>query len=144
VPCALLGGNSVSPLDWIFLAGRILFAIMFFNSGLVGHIIGRNGTAAYARQSRVPLSELSVVASGVMILVGSVLVALGAWGDLGALLIAAFLVAVTPVMHAFWRESEPMTKQLQQINFLKNVSLLGGALVLFYVWNQLQARPAFR
>ena len=125
-------------MDWIFLAGRILFAIMFFNSGLVGHIIGRKGTAAYARQSRVPLSELSVVASGVMILVGSVLVALGAWGDLGALLIAAFLVAVTPMMHAFWRESEPMTKQLQQINFLKNVSLLGGALVLFYVWNQLQ------
>src|SRR5450759_5333313 len=100
-------------MDWIFLAGRILFAIMFFNSGLVGHILGRKGTAAYARQNRVPLPELSVVASGAMILVGSVLVALGAWGDLGALLIAAFLVAVTPVMHAFWRESEPMTKQLQ-------------------------------
>lgn len=125
-------------MDWIFLAGRILFAIMFFNSGLVGHVLGRKGTAAYARQNRVPLPELSVVASGAMILAGSVLVALGAWGDLGALLIAAFLVAITPVMHAFWRESEPMGKQLQQINFLKNVSLLGAALVLFYVWNQLQ------
>ena len=125
-------------MDWIFLLGRILFATMFFNSGLVGHVIGRKGMAGYARQNRVPLPELSVVASGSMILVGSVLVALGAWGDLGALLIALFLVAVTPVMHAFWRESEPMAKQLQQINFLKNVALLGGALVLFYVWNQLQ------
>ena len=125
-------------MDWVFLAGRILFAIMFFNSGLVGHILGRKGTAAYARQNRVPLPELSVVASGAMILVGSVLVALGAWGDLGALLIAAFLVVITPVMHAFWRESEPMGKQLQQVNFLKNVSLLGAALVLFFVWNQLQ------
>ena len=76
-------------MDWVFLAGRIVFAVMFFNSGLVGHIIGRKGTAAYARQNRVPLPELSVVASGSMILVGSVLVALGAWGDLGALLIAA-------------------------------------------------------
>jgi len=125
-------------MDWVFLAGRILFAIMFFNSGLVGHILGRKGTAAYARQSGVPLAELSVVASGAMIIVGSVLVALGAWGDLGALLIAAFLVVITPVMHAFWRENEPMTRQLQQINFLKNVSLLGAALILFYVWNQLQ------
>jgi len=125
-------------MDWVFLAGRILFAIMFFNSGLVGHILGRKGTAAYARQNRVPLPEVSVVASGAMILVGSVLVALGAWGDLGALLIAAFLVVITPVMHAFWRESEPMGKQLQQVNFLKNVSLLGAALVLFFVWNQLQ------
>jgi putative oxidoreductase len=125
-------------MDWIFLVGRIFFAIIFFNSGLVGHVLGRKGTAAYARQSRVPLPELSVLASGAMIAVGAVLVALGAWGDLGALLIAAFLVLITPVMHAFWREGEPMAKQLQQINFLKNVALLGGALVLFYVWNQLQ------
>jgi len=125
-------------MDWVFLAGRILFAVMFFNSGLVGHIIGRKGTAAYARQSRVPLPEFSVVASGSMILVGSVLVALGAWGDLGALLIAAFLVLITPAMHAFWREKEPSARQLQQINFLKNVALLGAALILFYVWNQLQ------
>jgi putative oxidoreductase len=125
-------------MDWIFLVGRIFFAIIFFNSGLVGHVLGRKGTAAYARQSRVPLPELSVLVSGAMIAVGAVLVALGAWGDLGALLIAAFLVLITPVMHAFWRESEPMAKQLQQINFLKNAALLGGALVLFYVWNQLR------
>ena len=125
-------------MDWVFLAGRILVAIMFFNSGLVTHVFGHKGTAAYARQSRVPLPELSVVASGVMILVGSVLVALGAWGDLGALLIAAFLIAITPVMHAFWRETEPMARQFQRINFMKNVAVLGGALVLFYLWNQLQ------
>ncbi|MGA9760933.1 MAG: DoxX family protein [Gaiellaceae bacterium] len=125
-------------MNWVFLAGRILFAIMFFNSGLRGHIIGHKGTAAYARSAKVPFAELSVVVSGLMILVGSVLVALGTWGDLGALLIAAFLVAITPVMHAFWREREPMTRQSQQINFLKNLSLLGAALILFYVWNQLQ------
>jgi uncharacterized membrane protein YphA (DoxX/SURF4 family) len=125
-------------VDWVFLAGRILVAIMFFNSGLVTHVLGHKGTAAYARQSRVPLPELSVLASGAMIIVGSSLVALGAWGDLGALLIAAFLVVITPVMHAFWHETDPAMRQMQKINFLKNVSLLGGALVLFYVWNQLQ------
>jgi uncharacterized membrane protein YphA (DoxX/SURF4 family) len=125
-------------MSWVFLTGRILFVIVFFNSGLVSHVLNHKGTAAYARQSRVPLPELSVLASGVMIIVGAALVTLGAWGDLGALLIAVFLVVITPAMHAFWRESEPMTKQLQKINFLKNVALLGGALFLFYVWNQLQ------
>ena len=125
-------------MDWVFLAGRILFSIMFFESGIKSHFLGRKDAAAYARQYRAPLPELTVPATGVIIAAGSIMVTLGAWGDLGALLIAAFLVAVTPMMHAFWRESEPMTKQLQQINFLKNVSLLGGALVLFYVWNQLQ------
>jgi hypothetical protein len=41
-------------------------------------------------------------------------------------------------MHAFWRETDEMQKQAQLSNFMKNFALLGGALVLFYVWNQLQ------
>ena len=127
-------------MEWIFLAGRILFSIMFFESGIKGHFLGRKGTAAYARQSRAPLPELSVPATGAMIAAGSIMVALGVWGDLGALLIAAFLIAITPVMHAFWRETEPMARQFQRINFMKNVAVLGGALVLFYIWNQLQGK----
>lgn len=125
-------------MDWVFLAGRILFSIMFFESGIKSHLVGRKDAAAYARQYRAPLPELTVPASGVIIAAGSIMVTLGAWGDLGALLIAAFLIAITPVMHAFWRETEPMARQFQRINFMKNVAVLGGALVLFYLWNQLQ------
>jgi putative oxidoreductase len=47
-------------------------------------------------------------------------------------------VLITPLMHAFWREEDPMQKQSQLSNFMKNVGLLGGALALFYAWNQLQ------
>jgi len=125
-------------MEWIFLAGRVLFSIMFFESGIKGHILERKGTVAYARQSRVPLPQLAVPATGAMIVAGSVMVAFGAWGDLGALLIAAFLIAITPVMHAFWRETEPMPRQLQRIQFMKNLTTLGAALILFYLWNQLQ------
>ncbi len=125
-------------MEWMFLAGRILFAIMFVDSGIKGHILVRKGTVAYARQSRVPLPQLAVPATGAMIVAGSIMVALGAWGDLGALLIAAFLIAVTPVMHAFWRETEPMPRQMQRVQFMKNLTMLGAALILFYVWNQLQ------
>jgi uncharacterized membrane protein YphA (DoxX/SURF4 family) len=53
-------------------------------------------------------------------------------------MIAAFLVGETPVMHAYWRETEAAKRKAQRINFMKNVGLLGGALVLFYTWNQLQ------
>ncbi len=125
-------------MDWVFLGGRILFALVFIDSGLKNHLLGYKGGAAYARQHKVPVPELAVLASGAMILVGSLLVVLGAWGDLGALLIAAFLVSITPVMHAYWLETEPMAKMGQRINFIKNTALLGGALVLFYAWNQLQ------
>jgi uncharacterized membrane protein YphA (DoxX/SURF4 family) len=125
-------------MNWVFLAGRILFSLVFIESGLKSHFLGYKGGVAYARQSKAPLPEVTVLATGAMIVAGSALVVLGAWGDLGALLIAAFLVLATPVMHAYWRETDPMQRQLQRINFMKNVAILGGALVLFYLWNQLQ------
>jgi putative oxidoreductase len=45
---------------------------------------------------------------------------------------------VTPFIHPFWRETDPMQRQMQMVAFNKNLGLLGGALMLFYVWNQLQ------
>jgi putative oxidoreductase len=125
-------------MDVVFLIGRILFVLVFVFSGATIHLIhGRQGIAA-ARMYGVPMAELGVPLTGIMAVAGGLLVALGLWGDLGALLIAAFLLLITPLMHAFWRETEPMQKQMQTVNFVKNTALLGGALVLFYVWNQLQ------
>jgi putative oxidoreductase len=125
-------------MDVVFLVGRILFVLIFVFSGATIHLLqARQGIAA-ARMYGVPMAEIGVPLTGIMAVTGGVLVALGLWGDLGALLIAAFLLLITPLMHAFWRETDPMQKQLQMVNFVKNTGLLGGALVLFYVWNQLQ------
>jgi len=73
-----------------------------------------------------------------MAVAGGLMVVLGLWGDLGALVIAAFLLLITPLMHAFWRETDEQQKQMQMSNFTKNFALLGAALALFYLWNQLQ------
>jgi putative oxidoreductase len=125
-------------MDVVFLVGRILFVLIFVFSGATIHLLqARQGIAA-ARMYGVLMAEIGVPLTGIMAVTGGVLVALGLWGDLGALLIAAFLLLITPLMHAFWRETDPMQKQLQMVNFVKNTGLLGGALVLFYVWNQLQ------
>ena len=125
-------------MDVVFLVGRILFVMVFVFSGATIHLLqGRQGIQ-YAKMYGVPLAEVGVPLTGVMAVVGGLSVGLGLWGDLGALLIAAFLVLITPLMHAFWRETEPVQQQAQMSNFMKNTALLGGALVLFYVWNQLQ------
>jgi len=52
-------------------------------------------------------------------------------------LIVLFLVPVTLMMHRFWGISDPMQAQTQMIMFMKNVSMLGGALVI----SQLGAGP---
>ena len=48
------------------------------------------------------------------------------------------LVPVALFMHAFWRESDEQMKADQMAHFMKNMALVGGALVLFYTYNQLQ------
>lgn len=78
-------------------------------------------------------------ATGVMILAGGVLVALGVWADLGALLIAAFLLPTAYSMHGFWRIDDPMQRMGQQVHFMKNVSLAGAALALVALYAQCAA-----
>ena len=56
------------------------------------------------------------------------MVALGVYGDLGALLIFATLIPITFFMHAYWKESDAQAKQADQVMFNKNLGLMGGAL----------------
>jgi putative oxidoreductase len=58
---------------------------------------------------------------------------LGYRAKIGAWLIALFLIGVTPMMHAFWNVTDPMMHQMQFAMFMKNVSMLGGALLISQV-----------
>ena len=123
-------------MDVLFLIGRILFGMLFVSSGLTAHM-GRQGVE-YARMYKAPAPELLVPASGAAIVIGGLLVTLGIWADLGALILGAFVAAIAPIMHAFWKEEDAQTRAIQQSQFMKNVALAGAALILFYAYNQLQ------
>lgn len=123
-------------MDVVFLIGRILFVVPFVVSGLTVHF-SRQGVE-YARAYGAPAPELMVPASGVAIVVGGLMVALGIWADLGALVLGAFALAILPIMHAFWKEEDAQAQQTQMAQFVKNVSMAGGALIIFYIYNQLQ------
>jgi len=55
---------------------------------------------------------------------------LGYRAKLGAWLIVLFLIPVTLMMHKFWAVTDSMMAQIQMIMFMKNVSMLGGALLI--------------
>ena len=123
-------------MDVVLLIGRILFVAIFVVGG-IGHLTNRKAMAEYARALGAPGGEFGVVVSGLVILVGGIMVAAGIWGDLGAILLFAFLVPTTLFMHRFWKIDDPQMQQMDQVMFFKNVSLMGGALVLFWAFNQL-------
>jgi putative oxidoreductase len=123
-------------MDVVFLIGRILYVVIFVSAGPTMHL-SRQGVE-YARGYGAPAPELLVPLSGIAILVGGLSVALGIWADLGALLILGFLVSITPIMHAFWKEQDEQMRAIQQAMFMKNTALAGAALIIFYAFNQLQ------
>jgi putative oxidoreductase len=117
-------------MDVVVLAGRILFVALFLANGYAH--LGRTETmAGYAASRGVPAARLVTLASGVLLVAGALLVLLGIWADLGALLLFGFLVPTAVIMHAFWRESDPQARQLELVQFQKDVALGGAALLIF-------------
>lgn len=110
------------------LAGRLLFSLIFLLSGLS---LFSAGTAAYAASKGVPAASFLVPLSGVMAVVGALSIILGFKARIGALLIILFLVPVSIAMHPFWQITDAALRQNDMVNFMKNLSMLGGALYLF-------------
>jgi putative oxidoreductase len=84
----------------------------------------------YVASQGIPMASIGVPLMGVISLVGGLSILLGYRAKIGAWLIVLFLVVVSPLMHRFWGVPDPNTAQMQMINFLKNMSMLGGALLI--------------
>jgi putative oxidoreductase len=120
-------------LDVVFLIARILFSAVFLSSA-IGHLTKTNDMAAYAGSKGIPSPKLATQASGVLLLLGGLSVLLGVYGDLGSLLLVAFLVPTAFLMHGFWKETDPMNKMMEMVQFNKDLALAGGALAFFWVF----------
>jgi putative oxidoreductase len=113
----------------VALLGRILFAVIFIMSGL-NHLTGAG--VAYAAAAGVPAAGFFVPFAGLLALLGGLSILLGYKVKYGAWLIVIFLIPVSIAMHNFWTVKDPMAAQMQMAMFMKNVSILGGALLLAY------------
>jgi putative oxidoreductase len=117
-------------MDILLVIGRVLFALVFVNSG-IAHLTKLPAMTGYAQFKKVPAAKLSVIVTGLMLIVGGLYVALGVYADLGALLLAIFLVASAFLMHNFWTIQDEQAKQGETVNFFKNLALAGAALIIF-------------
>jgi putative oxidoreductase len=111
----------------VTLAGRILFSAIFIMSGFLHFSQAEIG---YAAQAGVPMARLLVPASGLLALAGGLSILLGYRAKIGGWLLVLFLVPVTLMMHNFWAVKDPMMAQMQMAMFLKNVTIIGGALLI--------------
>jgi putative oxidoreductase len=111
----------------VVVLGRFFFVLIFLMAG-ANHFSKQS--IGYAASVGVPLASIAVPLSGVLAIVGGLSILLGYRAKLGAWIIVLFLVPVTLMMHKFWLVQDPMMAQIQMILFMKNVSMLGGALLI--------------
>jgi putative oxidoreductase len=117
-------------MEAVLVIGRVLFALIFVASG-INHITKAEHMTGYAQFKKIPAAKASVILSGVFFLLAAASVILGVYADLGALVLAVLLVIMAVMFHNFWTQTDSQQKQMEQIAFFKNISMAGGALVMF-------------
>lgn len=119
-------------MEYIFLIGRILFGGFFIISG-INHFRNSVGLIQYAKSKGLPSPKFAVIFGGIVLIVGGAGVALGIYTMISAILIGLFLLATSFKMHAFWNVSDPQAKSGEKTSFMKNIALLGAALILITI-----------
>jgi len=117
---------------YLFLAGRILYGGFFLLSG-IGHFRHVSMMTPYAAAKKVPAPHLSVLASGLLLVLGGLSILLGVRPTLGVLCLTLFLLPTSFLMHNYWAVPDPATRQSDTVNFKKNIGLLGGAWMLLLI-----------
>ncbi len=114
-------------MEWlkafIVLIGRVLLVLIFLKSG-IGKIENFQGTAQYMASNGMPYTNFFLIGAIFFELVGSITVILGYFSRFGAVLLLIFLVPTTLIFHNIFVDPKMM------IQFMKNVSMFGGLLVL--------------
>jgi putative oxidoreductase len=118
-----------STQDTVALIARILLAAMFIISGF-GKIGGFEGTAGYIASKGLPMPQVVAALTIALELGGGILLAVGYKARWVALALGVFSVIAAVIFHNFWAV-EAAQKMGQQINFMKNITIAGGMLMVF-------------
>ena len=130
-PSAISGRTrAVGLASYLAPTGRLFYSSIFLLAG-PSHF---SATAiGYAAAQGVPMASIAVPLSGIIAFVGGLSIALGYKARWGAWLLVLFLVPVTLTMHRFWGLNDPQSAMMHQAMFMKNLALLGAALLITVV-----------
>lgn len=117
-----------APANCLALVGRAALAAIFIVSGW-GKLTGFSGTVGYIASKGLPMPPVLAGLAVAMELGGGILLLVGLKARWVAFAFVGFLIVITPIFHNFW-DAPAAQAQMQQINFMKNLAILGGMLMV--------------
>ena len=112
----------------LFTTGRILIGIVFILAG-IHKIFAWEGPAAWMTMKGIPMVNFSLAVATAVELVGGTFLLLNHKTRIAALVLIAFFLPMTLMMHTFWRETG-IQFQTSLLDFMQNMAILGGLLAL--------------
>ncbi|MFB6248545.1 MAG: DoxX family protein [Salinibacter sp.] len=109
--------------SYVPLLGRVLLGLIFVMSGLT-KITGFEATQQQMAAQGMPLTAVFLVGAIAVEVLGGLSVILGLWARVGAAALFLFLIPATLIVHT------DFSQQTQLIMFLKNLSIMGGLLLV--------------
>jgi putative oxidoreductase len=116
--------------DTLLLAGRLALGAIFVLSGYL-KLMGLTAFSASLAARGVPAEWFWGPVGAAVEFVGGILILLGLGTRYAALLMILFVIVATGISHRFWEFADPQQFRTQQSQFFKNLSIIGGFLVLF-------------
>jgi putative oxidoreductase len=107
--------------------GRILLASLFVISG-IRKIMGWAGTLGFMQSKGLPATEILLVATIALEIIGGLMIAFNMFAMPAAVLLAGFCLLSGVIFHNFWAVDAAQYGN-QLAHFMKNIALAGGLLV---------------
>ncbi|MFW9856816.1 MAG: DoxX family protein [Candidatus Thorarchaeota archaeon] len=116
----------------IFLIGRIIVGAFYLYNAW-NHFKNVSMLQGYAGSKGVPSPRLAVQFTGLLLAIAGITFILGVFPEIGVLSLVAFFVPVNLMMHNFWAIEDAQMKAAERVQFMKNLALLGSALMFLAV-----------
>jgi putative oxidoreductase len=110
--------------NFVALAARTFLALIFVYSGINKLFFGFGETQEQIAQAGVPLPLLMLIFTIAFQILGGISIILGYKAKIGAILLLIFIIPATIVFH------NPASDPSQLIDFWKNLSIIGGLLMI--------------
>ncbi|MET3906257.1 putative oxidoreductase [Bradyrhizobium sp. S3.3.6] len=123
-------GVATAGAGALLLIGRILLAWVFVGSAY-GAIADFSGSVGYFRSLNLPAPELFTIVNITLEVVISAGLILGIRTRYCAVLMFVFVLMATAIAHRYWEYPAGGQQINQYNNFLKNISIMGGAMLIF-------------
>ena len=112
-------------MEYIALAARICLCLIFFKAG-ISHLTGFGGLVKTIASQGLPLASVLAAGTVVFQLLGALSLLIGYKTKIGSILLIIFLIPASLMFH------NPIADPSQLNDFLKNIGLIGGLLMVIY------------